>query len=199
MEFEKSLPGSACKQFPVTEAVIKNPHQELSRLTKTPPADEIKTAFIRLTKHEKERIRNYLNDSSERLSDKYKINLTPAKIEMVAACYTRNIMDIGNAVAKIKSFHDDIKKIELSFYQNHDINIVMENDAIDLLIDMLVTGATDLDAIFARLNSDFEHGLKLVREKTGSSRFFLTRQSLEDPESFISRQLAAQDEYPMNP
>ena len=83
-------------------------------------------------------------------------------------------MDIGNAVATIKSYQDDIKKIELSFYQNHDINIVMEDDAIDLLIDMLAAGTTDLDAIFTRLNSDFEHGLKLVREKTGTSRFFLT-------------------------
>jgi hypothetical protein len=102
-------------------------------------------------------------------------------------------MDIGNAVARIKSCQDDIKKIELSFYQNHDINIVLEEDAIDLLIGMLVAGTTDLDAVFKRLNSDFEHGLKLVREKTGSGRFFLTRQSLEDPEAFIARLLENQE------
>jgi len=113
---------------------------------------------------------------------------------MVAACYAGNTVDVGNAVARIKSFHDDIKKMELSFYRNHDINIVMEDDAIDLLIDMLLDGTTDLDTIFARLNSDFEHGLKLVREKTGSGRFFLTRRAFEDPEGYIAQLLAAKQQ-----
>jgi endopeptidase Clp ATP-binding regulatory subunit ClpX len=193
LAFEKSLPGSACRQFPVNADVIKHPHRMLTALKGNPAPRRIKDAYHRLSLDEKEQIRRYLGENRDRLSDKHKLNLTPAKIEMVADCYTRNIMDIGNAVARIKKFHDDIKKIELSFYQNHDINIVMEDDAIDLLIDMLVAGTTDLDAIFRRLNSDFEHGLKLVREKTGSGRFFLTRQSLEDPESFIARLLAAQE------
>lgn len=193
LEFEKTLPGSGCRQFPVNADVIKNPDRILTELKENPAPQSIKDTYHGLSLAEKEQIRNYLHENRDRLTDKYKLNLTPAKIEMVAECYTRNITDIGNAVARIKKFHDDIKKIELSFYQNHDINIVMEDDAIDLLIDMLVAGTTDLDAIFRRLNADFEHGLKLVREKTGSGRFFLTRLSLEDPESFIARLLAAQD------
>jgi hypothetical protein len=34
---------------------------------------------------------------------------------------------------------------------------------------------------------DFEHGLKLAREKTGRSRYFITRQALLDPEAYISQ------------
>ena len=66
-------------------------------------------------------------------------------------------------------------------------------ERIDLLIEMLLSATTDLDAIFNRLNTDFEHGLKLVREKTGNGRFFLTRQALEDPEQYIAQLLAAQE------
>jgi endopeptidase Clp ATP-binding regulatory subunit ClpX len=186
LEFEKSLPGSACRRFPVTEEVIDHPQRTLSALKADPPDPGLEKAFHRLGETEKSQIRDYLHQNGDHLSGKYKLNLTPAKIDLAAACYTRHIMDIGHAVGRIKSHQDDIKKIELSFYQNHDINIVLEEDAIDLLIGMLVAGTTDLDAIFRRLNSDFEHGLKLVREKTGSGRFFLTRQSLEDPESFIA-------------
>jgi hypothetical protein len=32
-----------------------------------------------------------------------------------------------------------------------------------------------------------EHGLKLAREKTGHSRYFINRQALLDPEAYISR------------
>jgi endopeptidase Clp ATP-binding regulatory subunit ClpX len=196
LDFEKSLPGSACRQFPVTEEVIDHPQRMLSSLKADPPDPELKQAFLRLAETEKSQIREHLHQNGDHLSEKYKLTLTPAKIDLAAACYTRHIMDIGNAVARIKSYQDDIKKIELAFYQNHDINIVLEDDAIDLLIDMLVTGATDLDAIFKKLNSDFEHGLKLVREKTGNGRFFLTRRSLEDPESFIARLLETQEKPP---
>jgi len=194
LEFEKSLPGSMCKQFPVTVAVVNNPRRSLTALMQQPPDSEMAIQFDRLTQAETEHIRNYLLENARRLSDKYNFSLTPAKIEMVAACYAGNTVDVGNAVSRIKSFHDDIKKMELSFYRNHDINIVMEDDAIDLLIDMLLDGTTDLDTIFARLNSDFEHGLKLVREKTGSGRFFLTRRAFEDPEGYIAQLLAAKQQ-----
>ena len=193
LEFEKSLPGSACRQFPVTAEAIDHPRRMLSALRTDPPESRLGETFRRLGEAETRNIKDYLHKNRDHLRERYNLKLTPAKIEMVATCYSRDIMDIGNAVARIKSCQDDIKKIELSFYQNHDINIVLEEDAIDLLIGMLVAGTTDLDAVFKRLNSDFEHGLKLVREKTGSGRFFLTRQSLEDPEAFIARLLENQD------
>ncbi|NIW00585.1 hypothetical protein GWN26_16240, partial [Candidatus Saccharibacteria bacterium] len=47
----------------------------------------------------------------------------------MAQFYSRNVMDIENVVKHIKSNYDDIKKIELYFFKNHDINIVLEEDA----------------------------------------------------------------------
>ncbi len=37
-----------------------------------------------------------------------------------------------------------------------------------------------------RLSADFEHGLKLVQEKTGRNRFFITRKALTNPEDYIA-------------
>ena len=36
-----------------------------------------------------------------------------------------------------------------------------------------------------QLNGHFELGLKLVMEKTGQNRFFINREALVNPESFI--------------
>mgnify|MGYP001823087465 CR=1 FL=1 len=95
-------------------------------------------------------------------------------------------MDIGRVIKKIKSFYDDIKKIELYFYKSHDINIVLEENAIDFIIEQMVVSRMDLMAFYSQLTADFEMGLKLVREKTGRSRFFITRDALLSPETFIS-------------
>jgi len=95
-------------------------------------------------------------------------------------------MDIGSVIDKIKSFYDETKKLELYFYKNNDINIVLEEDAIDYIIAQLVSSSVDIENFYKQLTMDFEYGLKLVRDKTGKNRFFITKNALLSPEAFIS-------------
>ena len=94
-------------------------------------------------------------------------------------------MDLGKVIDKIKFYYDEIKNIELYFYKNHDINIVMEEDAVDFIIDQFENSVANFDDFYKQLAADFEYGLKLVREKTGRNRFFITKQALISPEEFI--------------
>jgi hypothetical protein len=97
------------------------------------------------------------------------------------------VTEIGNAVKKIKSFYDKIKKIELDFYSKHDINIVLEEDAVDAILEQLAGGTTDIKAIYEKISADFEYGFKLIREKTQRNRFFLSKQALANPENFLNQ------------
>jgi DNA relaxase NicK len=54
-------------------------------------------------------------------------------------------------------------------------------------MEQLIEAPIHLDDIYKKVNMDFEHGLKLAREKTGHSRYFITRQALLDPEAYIKR------------
>jgi hypothetical protein len=104
---------------------------------------------------------------------------------MVAAFYSRYIMDIGNVIQRVKQLHDEIKKIELYFYKTHDINIVLEEDAIDHIIEQVIDEVITLQELEKKLSEDFEYGLKLIREKSGRNRFFLNRRALTNPEGFL--------------
>ncbi|MBI5062384.1 MAG: hypothetical protein HZB87_02640, partial [Desulfatitalea sp.] len=57
--------------------------------------------------------------------------------------------------------------------------------------------SANLDTIYKQLTTDLEYGLKLVREKTGRNRFFLTRMALEAPETFI-RELLRETQPPIS-
>jgi hypothetical protein len=116
--------------------------------------------------------------------------MTPARIDIVASYYAKDVVDTINAVRHIKACYDEIKNVELYFYKNHDINIVLEEDAIDFLMEMIVESAFELKDVYPRLNSHFEHGFKLVREKTGRSRFFVNRSALLNPEEYIRNLIA---------
>jgi ATP-dependent Clp protease ATP-binding subunit ClpX len=190
--FEKKLPSSDIKKFPVTVSVIENPERSLETLLSLSNRDKINETFEKLSLEEREFVKEYLNSNKKNLSEKYSLTLTPSRIEVVAAYYSKYIMDIERVIKKIKSYYDEIKKIELIFYKNHDINIVMEEDAIDLIIEQFENFAITIEDFYEKLSHDFELGLKLIQEKSGRNRFFITKKALLDPEAFISNLIRAE-------
>jgi ATP-dependent Clp protease ATP-binding subunit ClpX len=184
--FERRLPSTEVKKFPVTLSVLKAPEQALSKLMNIEESHDVLEEYDRLAKNERTAIKDYLQANRKNLSDKYGLTLTPSRMDIVTAFYSKNVMDVGHIIQKVKSLYDEIKKIELSFYKKHDINVVLEDDAIDFIIEQLANPAIRIADFERQLSIDFELGLKLVREKTGKNRFFITRKALLEPETFIS-------------
>ena len=185
LEYERKLPSAGIKKFPATSSILENPQTSIKALTASDQEQKTVELFDRLLQQEKESIREYLENNKINLTEKHSLTLTPSRIDLVAACYVNNTMDIGNVIKKIKSYYDEIKKIELYFFKNHDINIVLEEDAIDFIIEQLVESFVELKIIYEKIDQDFQHDLKLAREKIGRNRFFITREALLDPEVYI--------------
>jgi len=185
LDFEKILPSSGIRKFPATAAFIDNPAASIKSLTDVSLKQKTNAIYDQLTKQETEAIKEYLKENKNNLSEKYSLTMTPSRIDLVAICYAKNTLDIGSIITKIKSFYDEIKKIELYFFKNHDINIVLEEDAIDFIIEQLIDASLELKLVYQKIDQDFQHGLKLAREKTNRNRFFITREALLDPEAYI--------------
>jgi hypothetical protein len=134
-------------------------------------------------------VRGYLSDNTSRISEKYGLPLNAARIDLIARFYSKHICDIDKTVAQIKAHYDQAKSVELHFLKNFGINLVLEDDAIDHIITTIMTGSTHIDAFYKQLTMDFEHGFKLVRERTGRNRFFITAKALQGPEAFIAELL----------
>jgi ATP-dependent Clp protease ATP-binding subunit ClpX len=183
--FEKKLPSSQIKKLPVTGAAVKDPEGTVKKILALSNIEEFNETFAKLFHEEKEYIKSYLNANKKNLAEKYGLTLTTSRIDIVASYYANHMMDIEKVIKKIKTFYDDIKKIELYFFKNHDINIVMEDDAVDFIIEKFENSTHDLGELYEKLSTDFEYGLKLVREKTGKHRFFITKDALMNPEAFI--------------
>ena len=195
LSFEKKLPSSNVKKFPVTKSVITDPEKSLDAIIAAPEDSKIISSYQKLTESEIGYIKTYLKDSSSNLGNKYNLTMTPARINILASYYSRHIIDIENAIKKIKEHYDEVKKIELYFFKNHDINIVLEEEAVDYIIDKFINTDIVLDDFYKQLSQDFKHALNLVREKTGKNRFFITKDALIDPESFVRDLIRKQTEF----
>ena len=192
LEFEKQLPSTAIKKFPATTGIVKSPESSIEELAAFQNDTQTRESFEKLAREEQQEVKQYLQSNKKHLADKYNFTMTPPRMDIVALFYSKNIMDIESVIKHIKSNYDAIKKIELYFFKSHDINIVLEEDAIDFIMMQLIESSIGLDDVYQKVNADFEHGLKLVREKTGRNRFYIARQALLNPEAYI-RQLIQSD------
>jgi hypothetical protein len=190
MPFEKTLPSTHVKKFAVTADVIQFPEISLEKIVLASNQEALDRKFEAITANEQEDIKAYIKANRKNLSQKYNLTLNQGRIDLIARYYTENIIDIGNAIEKIKGYGDEIKKIELFFFKNHDINIVLEDDAIDFLIDKMIELNSNIEDFYQQLAKNLEHGLKLVRERTGKKRFFITRDALINPEAFVRNMIA---------
>ena len=184
--FETKLPSTNIKRFPVTVSVIENPERTLNAwLNET---DDLRLKdFETIAVDNKKTTKSYLTDNRTNLTNQYGLPLSPYRIDKIAEYYCNNVTEIGHAVKKIKSFYEKIKKIEIEFYNKHDINIVLEDDAIDFILEKMATGEILVKSIYEKLTADFEYGLKLIREKTERNRFFLSKKALMNPDDFIKQ------------
>ncbi len=194
--FEKKLPSTHIKKFPITKSVIADPKKSLETLLASPNDPSHAEMFNNLLKREKEFIEYYLESNKNDLSDKHSVTLTPLRINLSARFYADHIMDIGKVIKRIKFYCDEIKKMELDFFKNHNINIVLEDDAIDFILEQFIASTMNFEVFYdqfvARMTKDFKDGLALLREKTQQKRFFISKESLLDPVSFINKQIKAE-------
>ncbi len=199
IEFEKKLPSTRLKKFPATAAFIAAPAASIESLADVSHEQKTDEIFDQLMQEEKQIIKQYLKENKNNLTEKYSLTMTPSRIDLVATCYAKNTLEIGNIITKIKSFYDEIKKIELYFFKNHDINIVLEEDAIDYIIEQLIEASIELKLIYQKIDEDFRYGLKLAHEKTNRNRFFITRQAMLNPEKYIANLIRADIKAPSQP
>jgi len=199
LDFERRLPSTGIRQFPATAAVIENPAESIASLADASRSQNTNKIFAQLINQETEIIRDYLKENKSSLAEKYSLTMTSSRMDLVASCYARNTLDIGNIITKIKSFYDEIKKIELYFFKNHDINIVFEEDAIDFIIEQLIEASLELKLVYQKIDQDFQHGLKLAREKINRNRFFITREALLDPEAYVANLIKDVVKLPSDP
>ncbi|MBS3757775.1 MAG: AAA family ATPase [Desulfobacterales bacterium] len=190
--FETHLPSTNIKHFPVTLEVIKNPETVLNNWLSGMGGEQRRAEFDQITEEYKGFIKTYLQNNRNSLTGQYGLPLSAYRIDRISEFYCNHVAEIAQAVKAVKSYYDQIKRIEIEFYNRHEINIVLEEDAVDFILAKLIDRSAAIRAIDDKLSADFEYGLKLIREKTGRNRFFISRYALENPETFLNQLIKAE-------
>ncbi|HKK89898.1 MAG TPA: AAA family ATPase [Desulfobacteraceae bacterium] len=185
MPFEKELPSTPVSRFTITRAVVDAPDTELAEILSGQSGERLETLYQHTLKEEREYIISYITENWKNLSIRHGLTLSRERSRLVADYFCTHVTELGTAIQKIKSYYESVKKVEIDFFNDHDVNIVFEEDAVDFLIEQFITGSITTEELMTKLYNDFYDGLHLIHEKTGKNRFFLSRQGLLDSRDFL--------------
>jgi len=186
LSFEEKLPSIAVRQFTVTPEVLESPETVLLDLVEGHDSQKYELEYKTAKTHHTDYITQYVTENWKVFSIRHGLTLTQIRSRMVAQYYTNHVMEIEDAVRQIKKFHDAIKEMEVEISKSYDLNIVFEEDAADFLIQQFIDHSATTDEILSKIYNDFYDGFNLIREKTGKSRFFLSKSGLIDHETYLN-------------
>ncbi|MCK5542813.1 MAG: AAA family ATPase [Desulfobacterales bacterium] len=186
LSFEEKLPSTNIKQLAITEQVLNDPEKSLKEVLSQKSKTTLNKIFIHAKASYENYITEYIINNWKDLSLKHGLTLSKYRSELVAKYFCSNVSEIGDAVDKVKSFHEKVKQVEVDIFNSFDLNIIFEEDAVDFLIEQFINHDANSEEIIAEIYEKFYDGLNLIREKTGKRRFFLTEYSLNNHETFLN-------------
>ena len=185
LPFETALPSENIKYLPVTPEIIDHQEKTVLSLCKGDDTEKWESLYNKIAGDEYKYIREFVNARWKELSLRHNLTLTQYRIDHVAGYFCKNITNIGTSVDMIRFYYDEVKKLEMTFFSQSDINIIFDEDAVDFLIEQFIDPSATFDEVLLKLTTDFELGLKLIQEKTGKNRFFISREALVNSQEFL--------------
>lgn len=186
LEFEEKLPSHDFKNFTVTKEVLENPIKHLKDILSKQNSLKWNTLYEKAFLDYKTYISAYIKENWKIFSIRHGLTLSEIRCDMVAHYFCNNVMEIEDAIKKFKKYHDSIREIEVEISKSYSLNIVFEEDAIDFLIEQFINHNATNEEILTKIYDNYYDGFNLIREKTGNSRFFLSKKALVDHETYLN-------------
>ncbi|UCC66220.1 MAG: AAA family ATPase [Deltaproteobacteria bacterium] len=187
LKFERKLPSTDIKELVVVKEIVEDTEGELQKLLKDPHNEERLRRYRELVAQERDEMKAYIKARKPEFLSRYGAIFTDTRIDLVVDRVLKQEMDVNSAFEEVLSTYYQIRGFEKSFLERHDIEINLEEEAMDLLLAWILTEERDVKEILTTLDSLFEPALKLIRDRAGVNSFSIPKEGVEDPEAYLNR------------
>jgi endopeptidase Clp ATP-binding regulatory subunit ClpX len=189
IKFEKRLPSTNIKKFVVTRAVVENPELELEKLLNDPQNPEMLKKFDELMAQEKLALKESILKRKSEFEKRYDYVFPENQIELIANRMVEKGYDVNTVFEEVVEIRKKVERFERDFNRRTGLEIEFNEEALNRIIEIILNVEGQWSSIFSRLSKDYEYGLELIREKTGQSRFVITKEAVDDPEGYLNRMI----------
>jgi ATP-dependent Clp protease ATP-binding subunit ClpX len=186
LKFEKRLPSTEIRKFVVTRDVVRYPEQELKRLLEDPSNPDMLETFEQLLQHDIKGVEDSIRNRWGEFERRYGLSLWEGRIRLIAHRVVEKGYDVNTVFEEVADVKRQIEDLEREFDRKHHIVLSFDEDAIDQTTLVAFEEDEKAASVCARLSKDLEHGLKLIRDKTGKTEFTISKEAIKDPERFLN-------------
>ncbi len=186
LKFEKRLPSTEIRKLVVTREVVRNPGQELKRLLEDPSDPDMLEAFEQLLQRDIKGVEDSIRDRREEFERRYGLSLWEGRIRLIGHRVVEKGYDVNTVFEEVADVNRQIEELEREFDRKHHILLTFNEEAIDQTTLVAFEEDEKGASVCARLSKDLEHGLRLIRDKTGKTEFTISKEAIKDPEGFLN-------------
>jgi len=187
LPFEKTLPSTQIKKLVVTKQIATNPKQALCELLKGGLETTITKRFEQALEAERSHLRQVITTRGKELAAQYNLHLTPERIEVIVNEYERFGYDLDFAFQEMTKYIHQIREFIQNFQRETGLTCQLSEEAQDKLLSQAIVEGMDIMVLCQNIIQNLEFGLKVIREKTGQSKFEITLDALDNPEGYVRK------------
>ncbi len=187
LKFEKRLPSTEIRQFVVTREVVHHPEQELERLLQDPKHPERVARFEKLLEREKKELKESILKREGEFRKRFGLAFPESRIDLIAHRMLNKGYDVNTVFEEVVEVQRQVEEFEKDFERRNGIRLRFEPEAIDRITEIALEENIKGEKVCSRLLKDYEHGIKLIRDRMGRREFVITKSAVDDPEGYLNR------------
>ena len=186
LTFEKKLPSTSIKHLVVGLDMVNSPAAELTKILQDPENKEREEEFQKLAHEEAQKLKGSIKARKNEFLTRYGVLLDEEIIDLITHWVTEHGISVGAAYQEAIRIRQRVKSFEIYFLAAHELEIIFADDALNGIIQKSIKDNKDPWELCQTACKNYEYGLKLVKEKTGTKSFVIHKEALQDPDEYLN-------------
>ncbi len=186
LKFEKALPSTGIRRLVVSADMAEAPEESFRRLMAGEGLDRMYRRHAELAAEDERALRDRMLDGSAELDQQCVFLLGQAHIGTIASIASACCIEASAVLEEAALAVEEAREFENLFARNHGIGIAFTEGGLNRLIERAVQEDADAGKLLRDLFSNYHHGLKLIRERTGRGSFEIEAQAMDEPQEYLN-------------
>ena len=186
LKFEKALPSSGMTRLVVSAETAADPDGTFSRIMAGEGLTQMDCRHAELVARDEEELKNRMLARRESMDPQCLFLLSESFIDTVAHIASACCMDCSCVLEEALLVTNEAREYEQAFTRYHGISIRFIDQALNCLIERSLVQDIDAGKLLRELFSNYQHGLKLIRERTGRGSYEIEAQAIDNPQDYLN-------------
>jgi ATP-dependent Clp protease ATP-binding subunit ClpX len=186
LKFEKALPSSDITRLVVSAGMAADPKAVFERIMAGQGLDQMYARHAELAAADERALKDRILVRRGSLDPQCLFLLGDTFIDTIVRIASTCCMEYAAVLEESVLVTEEARDYEKAFSKYHGIVIHFTDQALNRLIWRTLVEDADAGKLLRELFSNYQHGLKLIRERTGCGIFDIDAQAIDNPQDYLN-------------